>query len=83
MDVENSLESHKPVEIGDLRPWCACRGAGYTESPTRRGGAADGPLRAGENPWKLSTGPAPRDSESSRLLGNSPCRPSLAQHSCQ
>ena len=45
MDVENSLESHKPVEIGDLRPWCACRGAGYTESPTRRGGAADGPLR--------------------------------------
>ena len=45
MDVENSPESPKPVEISDLRLLTIQEAGGHTESPTRRGKAADGPLR--------------------------------------
>ena len=45
--VENCPESHKPVEISDLRP-LSDSWTGGARGPTRRGKAADGPLRAGK-----------------------------------
>ena len=54
--LENSLESHKPVEISDLRPCGALRGAGYTRVPTQRGKAAEGPQRAGNGEISLAAG---------------------------
>ena len=52
----NCLDSHKPVEIGDLRPCGPCVAHGIPESPNRPAEAADGPLRGRErgNPSSLA-----------------------------
>ena len=51
MVVENSLDLHKPVEIGGLRPCGACATGVYRRrrrNLTRRTKAADGSLRGRE-----------------------------------
>ena len=49
MLVENSPDSHKAVEIRDLRLLTIReRGGGGLEGPTRPAEAADRPLRAGK-----------------------------------
>ena len=48
MLVDNSLESHKPVEISDLRASSDSRSGRAKRGPTRPGEAADGPLRVGK-----------------------------------
>ena len=48
MLVENSPDSHKPVEIRDLRLLTIRERGGSLEGPTRPAEAADRPLRAGK-----------------------------------
>ena len=48
MLAENSPDSHKPVEIGDLRRCDDPAPVGMVRVQPRHGKAADGPLRAGE-----------------------------------
>ena len=48
ISVDNSQESHKPVEISDLRLLTIQEARGDTESPTRSAKAAEGPLRGQE-----------------------------------
>ena len=46
LTVEDRQDSHKPVGTSDLRASDDSGAGGDTESPTRRGKAADGPLTA-------------------------------------
>ena len=57
MDVENCQDSHKPVEISDLRLlMIQGRGGIPRGGPTQPGKLADGPLRASKGPISLSAG---------------------------